>query len=193
MNRGHSRFVVCACLTLLLGCGARTSTLEDELGGDNSGGAAGSAPAGGTSQGGSPPTPTAGAPNGGVPNAGAPNAGAGNVSFGGVGAAPAAGAPNAGGGEGGTVGELCSVLGGNTCAACECTSCAPSLQACFGDFGCAGIFICAQQTGCTGLGCYSPATCQSVIDQAGGIGSASLKKVFSLLTCAASAQSMCGC
>lgn len=201
MNRGRGRFVVCACLSLLLGCGARTSTLEDEFGGSNSGGAAGSAPAAGSGQGGSHPTPTAGAPNGGVPSAGAPNggagaAGSGNASFGGIGGAPVAGAPNGGGGvggEAGNIGEICSVLGTNTCAACECKSCAPSLQACFSDLGCTGIFICAQQTGCSGLSCYSPSTCQAVIDQAGGIGSASLMKVFSLLTCSASSQSTCGC
>ena len=200
MNRGPSRFVVCACLTLLLGCGARTSTLEEEFGGANAGGSAGSALAGSS---GSGRTPTAGAPNGGAPTAGAPNGGAPNADagFGGsgaVGGVAVAGAPNGGSagsfaGQPGTIGELCTVLGSNSCAACECTSCAPSLQACFSDLGCAEIFICAQQTGCTGITCYSPSTCQSVIDQAGGLGGASLKEVFSLLTCSASAQSSCGC
>ena len=207
MNRGHGRFVVCACLTLLLGCGARTSTLEDELGGDNAGGAAGSVPAaganqGGANQGGAHPTPTAGAPNGGFASAGLGNGGAGAAGAGVGGSTPTAGAPAGGagaagasgvGGEAGNIGELCSVLGGNSCAACACKSCAPSIQACFSDLGCTGIFICAQQSGCSGLNCYSPSTCQTVIDQAGGLGGASLSKVFALLTCSGTAQSTCGC
>jgi hypothetical protein len=228
MNRGHGRLLLCACLTLLIGCGARTSTLEDELGGQDAGGASGHA---GSSSGfgGTQPTPAGGAPFGGppmagfggslpIPGGGAPSAGAPAGGTGGAaGAAPHGGAPSAGapsggaqtagapaggfagfgaiGGDAGTggIGELCSVLGGSTCAECQCKTCAPAIEACFSDLGCTFIFACAQQTGCNGISCYSPKTCQPVIDQFGGLGGSSMKRVFSLLTCAVSSQANCGC
>lgn len=210
-NRGHGRLVFCACLTLLVGCGARTSTFDDEFGGENAGGAAGF--------GGSHPIPAGGAPFGGAPSAGAPFGGFGGGHAGAAGApgagaagapgAGAAGAPGAGaggaplggfagfgaiGGDAGTggIGQLCGVLGGSTCAQCQCQTCAPAIEGCFSDTGCALIFLCAQQAGCNGLSCYSP-TCQPVIDQYGGLAGASIRKVFSLLTCAASSQASCGC
>jgi len=216
MNRGHGRLVLCACLTLLIGCGARTSTLEDELGGQSAGGASGNA---GTDPGlgGRHPTPEGGAPFGGAPFGGAPFGGA---PFGGFGAggshagaphggAPAAGAPTGGvgggfggfagfgaiGGDAGTGGveQLCTVLGGSTCAECQCLTCAPAIENCFSDIGCASIFICAQQTGCSLASCYSPGTCKAVIDTFGGLGGSAVQKVFSLATCAVSAQANCGC
>jgi hypothetical protein len=235
MTRGSGRFVLCACLTLLPGCGARTSTLEDELGGQNQGGASGGTPIGGSNgRGGSNPTAGAGgasfaggsfagaggvsfagapfggaggvhfagAPSAGAPAAGAPSAGAGGVSFAGSGGISVAGAPFGGfgavagaptAGAGGSIGELCSVLGSSTCEQCVCKSCAPAIEGCFSDLGCAFIFACAQQTGCQNLGCYSPSTCEPVIDQFGGLGGSSMKKVLSLLTCSASSQNSCGC
>ncbi|MES1174601.1 MAG: hypothetical protein ABUL62_09735 [Myxococcales bacterium] len=235
MNRGHGRLLLCACLTLLIGCGARTSTLEDELGGQNAGGAAGDpgysgsggvhlTPGGGAPSGGAPtagfgfggslPIPAGGAPAAGAPFGGAPaggfgTGGAAGAPHGGApfagapaGGAPFAGAPAGGfagfgaiGGDAGTggIGELCSVLGGSTCAECQCKTCAPAIEGCFSDLGCTFIFACAQQTGCNGISCYSPTTCQPVIDQFGGLGGASMKRVFSLLTCAVTAQTSCGC
>jgi len=213
MNRGHGRLLLCACFALLMGCGARTSTLEDELGGQDSGGASGDA---GSSSGfgGVHSTPGGGAPSGGAPTAGfgfggshpIPVGGAPSAGFG-PGGAPAGGAPSAGapsggfagfgaiGGDAGTggIGEVCSVLGGGSCAECQCKSCAPAIEGCFSDLGCLSIFICAQQTGCNGISCYSPGTCKTVIDQSGGLTGPSMKKVFSLLSCAASSQATCGC
>jgi hypothetical protein len=228
MNRGNGRLVVCASLALLIGCGARTSTLEEELGGQNAGGAAGGAGLS-SGNGGAPPTPGGGPSTGGVSAAGAPATGGagtgGSYPFPG-GGAPAAGAPVGGsggisfagapaggfggsfggfggsfagfgaiGGEAGTggVAELCSVLGNSSCAECQCKTCAPAIDACFADIGCALIFLCAQQTGCNGISCYSPTTCQSVIDQSGGLAGKSLARVFALAACSLSSQSSCGC
>jgi hypothetical protein len=212
--------VFCAGLTLLIGCGARTSTLEDEFGGDNAGGAAGAkggspgfggthpTPGGGAPFAGAPPIGFAGAPTvGGAPFGGAPQtAGAGGshagAPFGGAPSAGTGGAPFGGfagfgaiGGDAGTGGisQLCGVLGGSTCAECQCQTCAPAIEGCFTDPGCTLIFLCAQQTGCTAVSCYSPTTCQPVIDQYGGLGGSAIKKVFSLLTCAVSSQATCGC
>jgi hypothetical protein len=215
MNRGNGRLAFYACLTFLIGCGARTSTLEEELGGQDAGGSSGTA---GSSAGfgGVHPTPHGGASSGAPPFAGAPpSAGFGS---GGSPPIPAGGAASAGspaggfgtggvagsfggfagfgaiGGDAGTggIGEVCSVLGG-TCAECQCKTCAPAIEACFSELGCTFILACAQQTGCTGFSCYSPTTCKPVIDQFGGLGGVSIKKVFSLLSCAASSQASCGC
>ncbi|MET0791365.1 MAG: hypothetical protein ABW061_07570 [Polyangiaceae bacterium] len=205
---------------MLVGCGARTSTLEDEYGGQDAGGDAGLS-GGGSDAGHGGAQPVAGAPSGGTSTAGvagfpiggsAPVGGAPPVAgaAGAFGGAPTAGATAGGaagvaggfagfgaiGGEagtGGAIGQLCAVLGSGSCAQCQCNSCAPSIESCFSDVGCAFIFACAQQTGCTGISCYSSATCQPVIDQFGGLGGASIRKVFSLLTCAVSSQSSCGC
>ena len=219
MTRGAVCFLLSACFAWTLGCGARTSTLEEEdLGGAYPGGASGGTPVGGSNHGGSGgsfagSSPVAGA--GGSFGGGPPIAGAGG-SFGGFGAtggssgsagfagfgafggfggvAGTAGVAGAGGISGsGGIGELCSVLGASSCEQCVCQTCAVPIVSCFSDVGCAFIFACTQQTGCQGLGCYSPNTCRSVIDQFGGLTGSSANKLFALASCSVTSQDGCNC
>ena len=216
-----ARSLMAVGYALLIGCGARTESFDEELGGstNNAGAAQGT---GGSPSAGSP---SAGSPSAGNPSAGAPNpgAGSGGISFGGSGAFPGAGAfPVAGtsgfgafggigvagsfggfGAEGGDVnggsagtggfGEVCSLLGATPCEQCVCNQCAAPITNCFSDFGCTLIFACAQQTGCVGLACYASNTCRPVIDQFGGLTGPAMKNVLGLSACALTATNSCGC
>lgn len=219
MTRGHAHVLFCACLSLLLGCGARSSTLEDEesLGGESSGNA------GGTTSGG---RPSGGASSGGMTSGGRPSGGTGNVSSAGFGAGGASGGFGAAGGNGGVASggvagvgafgaqggsggaaagaggaggasevivRACVAVLASECAPCLCQTCAPALLDCFSDLGCAVIFSCAQQTKCAGLRCYSPDTCGPVIDQFGGPFGQSARNVFSLASCSVNSRNNCGC
>jgi hypothetical protein len=77
------------------------------------------------------------------------------------------------------------------CERCVCKACNTSLDACFQDAGCPLILQCANQTGCTGIDCYRPDTCASVIDRFGGIGSPSVSLAIPLFGCAQSCNT-CG-
>lgn len=54
------------------------------------------------------------------------------------------------------------------CEVCVATSCTTEALNCCNQEGCLDIISCAQETGCDGIDCYSPDTCQAVIDAAGG-------------------------
>lgn len=55
------------------------------------------------------------------------------------------------------------------CEVCVVTSCTAESVACCEQEGCLDIIACAQATGCSGVDCYTPETCQKVIDEAGGV------------------------
>ena len=61
---------------------------------------------------------------------------------------------------------MCLDMAANDCEDCACMNCLSQLQACQADAGCVAIRMCAQQNGCTGIGCLGP--CGSVIDANGG-------------------------
>lgn len=211
-----ARSLIAVGYVLLIGCGARTESFDEEAGGSTS--VAGTAPGAGTSG-----VPGAGSPNGGGPLV----AGAGGASFGGTGAQPAGGFSNGGsfpvagsfplggasgfgafgglgfggaGAEGGAsqagsggLAEVCGALGASTCEQCVCNQCAGPITGCFSNLGCTLIFACAQQTGCNGLNCYLPNTCRPVIDQFDGLTGASMQHLLSLSICASGATNTCGC
>lgn len=52
------------------------------------------------------------------------------------------------------------------CSDCMCENCLQELQACEADAGCVAIRQCAEETGCTGVGCLD--ACGDVIDMYGG-------------------------
>src|SRR5450432_2763649 len=109
MNRGYGRLLLCVCLTVLMGCGARTSLLEDDFDGESAGGIAGLNGGSGPGLAGSPPIPVAGAPTAGAPSGGS-GAGGGHT----AGAPPVGGAPSAGapaGGAGGSFGGFAGFAG----------------------------------------------------------------------------------
>jgi len=117
---------------------------------------------------------------------GAPNV-AGAPSFGGTVSVAGAGGATAG------IVEACQVLASNACDQCLCTTCASPVIECFSNFGCALILACAQQSGCTGLDCYSASTCRPVIDQFGGLKGKAMSDVLALLNCSVSSQAACSC
>lgn len=84
--------------------------------------------------------------------------------------------------------DLCNEMAGmeGTCeevAGCVCGACVCELAECQTDAGCTAIRECAQMTGCTGLDCYMPETCQMVIDDNGGPVGPSASIALSLSTC----------
>jgi hypothetical protein len=54
----------------------------------------------------------------------------------------------------------------DACEDCACNNCLPELMACQQDPGCVAIRMCAQEAGCTGIGCLEP--CGDVINANGG-------------------------
>jgi len=204
-----------------VGCGARTDTLQFDdgvtgVGGVSGGGHAGSGPSGGSNVGGTRPfggyggTSTfggyGGQPFGGYGGTitfggygGQPFGGyGGTITFGGYGGSVSAGFGGVGaiGGQagiGGTGGgqQLCTSVAQNQCQRCLCNGCYDALTQCVTDIGCALILACVEQSGCSGINCYQPGTCQPIIDKFGGIGGPSLKQVFGIAACASS--SGCGC
>ena len=66
----------------------------------------------------------------------------------------------------------------DACEVCAYDECQETLKACCEQPGCLDIIECALETGCSEdpdpLACYKPETCQQVIDDAGGIGVATM-------------------
>lgn len=91
------------------------------------------------------------------------------------------------GGTGGMTGTggtgQCSQAFPTNCGTCVCETCFEELSTCLNDFGCISIFNCIQETGCSGLGCYEPDTCQETIDSSGGPMGDSAANAFSLASC----------
>ncbi len=183
MNRGRGLVLFCACLSLLLGCGARTSTLEDEgeFGGSGNGGSSGSSPNGGASpaggafpQGGTTTAgaagafgggfPSGGGPGAGGPSGGAPAAGAGGSFGGGVfGGAPAGGAPSGGfGATGGFAGD--AGAGGSSGGLGElCTLGNTSCDQCVCKTCSGALLNCFGDSNCTAiLACVAATQCQNL-------------------------------
>lgn len=204
------RFWIGGSLIVLLGCGGRTEYFDDSYG--TGGGLPGRAGSPGVA--GAPPiagSPGAGASAGAgaAPSVGGSPSFAGGPHFGGApgiggspsgGSASVAGAPSAGGspgaaGSGASPGvvQVCQAIASNSCQKCLCSSCSSQIVQCVTNFGCALIIACAQQTGCQGVGCYTAQNCRKVIDQFGGLGSASMKDALSLLTCSVTSQNSCSC
>ena len=97
------------------------------------------------------------------------------------------------GGSGGVVrDEQCKAYARSDCEACACTTCYDSLTQCFQDAGCPAILQCANQTGCSGVDCLQPSTCQSVIEQNGGVGSNSVSLAITLFGCVQGGSCPCG-
>lgn len=96
-------------------------------------------------------------------------------------------------GEGGAGGVAeCIAQSQTECEACLCSDCFQAYGDCVGDFGCPRIFECMDATGCSGLDCYTPDTCQTVIDRFGGLTGASIAYVAGLIECAVGAACPCG-
>jgi hypothetical protein len=90
---------------------------------------------------------------------------------GGAGATGAGGAGGAGGsGNGGEAGsgggEACVPV--DACQECGAMSCPEERAACCSTPGCPTIIACAREHDCNGTDCYTPETCQAVIDENGG-------------------------
>jgi hypothetical protein len=78
------------------------------------------------------------------------------------------------------------------CEVCACQSCFENIAPCFQDTGCPAILQCANLTGCSGVNCYSPSACQTVIDQYGGPFGTSVNVALPLFQCLRSAGCACG-
>lgn len=88
--------------------------------------------------------------------------------------------------------EVCLGQATNDCEICACNNCLAELSACEDDPGCIAVRMCAQETGCVGLGCLG--VCGDVIEEAGGLGGESVMLALQLSDCyeAASCDTMCG-
>jgi hypothetical protein len=159
------------------GVGVSGSGLRPALGG--------AAGRGGSGVGGSGPRPALGGAAG--------RGGSGLIFFGGT-------AGRGGGGTGGraiggstSVAALCVQLPPGSCERCLCNACSSELSACAADQACLLIAACVVQTGClmTGVGCFSPTTCGSIIDNVGGSGSPSVELAMDVAMCRL--MSSCGC
>jgi hypothetical protein len=197
-------------LVLSAACGGRTDALEGDYSGsaaDGAGADAGTPAAGGSSagrpgHGGTTGTagsrPTAGTHQGGSPAGGAYTTG---------GVSPAGGAYTGGTfGTGGTFPVAGTFTGGTSfggfatggsgpfgdCQSCLKSACSGQLVQCLSDFGCISIFSCMQQSRCLGFECYSPDTCQKVIDQYGGPNGASMNELLQIVACGFTAGCQCG-
>jgi hypothetical protein len=62
--------------------------------------------------------------------------------------------------------DTCLEMAVDACEQCACNNCLAELTACQEDPGCVEIRTCAQQAGCTGVGCLGP--CGDVINANGG-------------------------
>jgi hypothetical protein len=67
---------------------------------------------------------------------------------------------------------------------CLCNSCTCPAIICLGDLGCQQIWQCALKFNCRGTSCYTPQSCQKVIDQY-GMGSPSMNLALRLDRCVA--------
>jgi hypothetical protein len=95
-------------------------------------------------------------------------------------------------GAGGAGADACLSQARSACEKCACGSCYDSLIPCFKDAACPQILACANRTGCTGIDCYQQSTCQTVIDQSGGISSNSLALAIPLFACVSNSGCPCG-
>ena len=64
---------------------------------------------------------------------------------------------------------------------CACTNCTTEYQDCQSDMGCAAIFQCVQESGCTGQDCIVP--CGQTINENGGFMGAPAAKAIALGMC----------
>lgn len=62
--------------------------------------------------------------------------------------------------------DMCLDMAADACEECACNNCLPEVMACQADPGCVEIRMCAQEAGCTGIGCLGP--CGDVINANGG-------------------------
>ncbi|HVU03778.1 MAG TPA: hypothetical protein VHE30_18595 [Polyangiaceae bacterium] len=79
--------------------------------------------------------------------------------------------------------EQCKAAATSPCTSCACETCGAAMNACVETPGCQDMLLCFLQTGCT-TDCYT--SCQTVVDAAGGPGSASARVAAELRGCAAS-------
>jgi hypothetical protein len=113
----------------------------------------------------------------------------------GRGGSTSAGGRSAGGAPvtGGSVAvDQCVNQARSECEQCACKACFDSIAPCFQDVGCPAILQCANLTGCSGVDCYNVNTCQTVIDQYGGITGSSVAVAQPLFQCLRSAGCPCG-
>jgi hypothetical protein len=80
--------------------------------------------------------------------------------------------------------EQCAAAFPDACENCLCNNCSSEQNACLGNIGCRTIFDCISDTGCTGIDCYAPSTCQNVIDLFGGLAGTSVSLAFEVVDCA---------
>jgi len=99
------------------------------------------------------------------------------------------GGASSGGSGGGSSIEECVNNAQSDCERCACKSCNGALDPCFKDAGCPLILQCANQTQCSSTDCYQPSTCQSIIDEYGGLSGPSLQLAVPLFQCVRG----CGC
>jgi hypothetical protein len=63
---------------------------------------------------------------------------------------------------------------------------------CYSTDGCPDILECANRTGCTGVDCLNPNTCEDVITKFGGISAAAVTSALTLYDCMLNANCPCG-
>ncbi|MGC4065642.1 MAG: hypothetical protein QM784_13545 [Polyangiaceae bacterium] len=88
---------------------------------------------------------------------------------------------------------VCGQLQPGSCEQCLCNACSTQLSACASSSGCAVIAACVVETRCLmmGIGCYSPTTCGTFIDLAGGLESPSAALALQVGMCRITTG--CGC
>jgi hypothetical protein len=104
---------------------------------------------------------------------------------GGSGVAGSIGAGGAIGGCGTPDSCLARIPGPSRCSNeqfCLCKSCMCEANMCESDPGCQLIWQCALKVGCSGKSCYTPQTCQPIIDKI-GLGSSSMSMFLKLDAC----------
>jgi hypothetical protein len=133
-----------------------------------------------------PTTTTGGAGEGGTAGMGGSSGGSGGDG-GNVGGSSAGGMGGNGSGGSGGVMTGGGGAGGvsSTCDACLMSMCMTEYNTCQATTGCEEIVLCALMTGCTGIDCYMPGTCQAVIDMYGGIAGPATSAAIDLGNCAA--------
>ena len=200
-------------LSIAAGCGGRTDAFDDYYDEDTAGsslGAAGSvSTAGKSGKGGS--SATAGASVGGKSSvggkgtagkgtAGKPNGTAGvggAISTGGVAGVAGFGGslPLAGFGGALPIGGIGGIAGFGgepaSCQNCLVDSCGAEFLQCLQDVGCVAIILCAQNSNCQGLDCYTAGACKGVIDNYGGPAGPSMNELLKTLGCAVNAGCAC--
>ena len=76
---------------------------------------------------------------------------------------------------------LMMVEPGDMCGECACKSCTAEYEDCQSDMGCAKIFKCVQDSGCSGQDCALP--CGQTIQENGGVMGEPLAKAITLGMC----------